>query len=479
MLIGREASGAQAAVPGFGQVPAALLIGAVVLCACLVGIYTRPVDFLATVWPANAIMLGMLLRFPATAKPFGWGMAALGFLAADLLIGSPLFKTLILTAANLVGVGGAYFLLRRYSRDTIRLKTPESIPLMVAAIGFGAFLAGLVGAVANPVLFGGSSLGGWSFWFVTEFANYVAILPVMLTARRVSLPKSASRMDMLRLTLPALALVASCAVSVQIGGPGAIAFPVPALLWSAIVYPRFLTVLLTSIFSFWSLLALSAGYFPNVVDVTTESGLISMRLGVSLIALAPMMLASAMAKQKRLIGELSHLATHDTLSGVFNRGAFQEEAATAIRSLNRFSQPFAALMIDIDHFKAINDRHGHAAGDQVIAIAAARINACLRRNDIVGRVGGEEFAVLLSKCRRSEALEVAERIRSVFAQTMTLNDDTISLTVTLSVGLAASEGASVDLDTLLEKADGALYRAKDLGRNRIEVHQLHRDEDAA
>ncbi|XHB98955.1 diguanylate cyclase [Nitratireductor sp. ac15] len=451
-------------------VQAAFLLGVVIFGTCLFGIYTRPLDFLANVWPANAVMLGLLLRFPKTATPLGWLGATAGFIAADLMTGSPLDKALILTGANLAGIGGAYAVLRMYSREAIQLQTPEFVPQLISAIGFGACLAGFVGAVANPVLFGGSAVGGWTFWFVTEFANYVAILPVILTARLISFPRGVSTKRLAYLGLPVLSLVLSCFASFQIGGPGAVAFPVPALLWAAIVYPRFVTVLLTSVFSFWSLIALSTNLFDRVVGVSEEGALVSMRLGVSLITLAPLMLASAMAKQKDLIAQLSHLARHDPLSSLLNRRSFGEEAQKLARYCAKQCHPYSALMLDIDHFKSINDRFGHATGDQVISIAAAKISACLRSGDIIGRVGGEEFAILLPKCTREQALEVAERIRRAFAQGHVTPDGGIPISVTVSVGLASSDDGSADVETLMEEADKALYRAKHLGRNRSEIH---------
>ncbi|WP_229447134.1 GGDEF domain-containing protein [Nitratireductor sp. B36] len=452
------------------MIQSAFLLGIVIFGTCLFGIYTRPLDFLANVWPANAVMLGLLLRFPTTATPLGWIAATAGFILADLMTGSPWGKALILTGANLAGIGGAYAVLRLYSREAIRLQTPESVPQLVSAIGFGACLAGFVGAVANPVLFGGSAVGGWAFWFVTEFANYVAILPVILTIRLFSFPQGISLKRLAYLALPLLALLFSCFASFEIGGPGALAFPVPALLWAAIVYPRFVTILLTSAFSFWSLIALSADLFNYMAGASAENALISMRLGVSLITLAPLMLASAMAKQKDLIAQLSHLARHDPLSCLLNRRAFGEEAQKLARYCAKQSHPYSALMLDIDHFKSINDRFGHATGDQVISIAAEKISSCLRSADIIGRVGGEEFAILLPKCTREQALEIAERIRRAFAQAQVTPDNRAPISVTVSVGLAASHDGSADVEALMEEADKALYRAKHLGRNRSEIH---------
>ena len=215
---------------------------------------------------------------------------------------------------------------------------------------------------------------------------------------------------------------------------------------------------------------MSADLFDYMAGASAENALISMRLGVSLITLAPLMLASAMAKQKDLIAQLSHLARHDPLSCLLNRRAFGEEAQKLARYCAKQSHPYSALMLDIDHFKSINDRFGHATGDQVISIAAEKISACLRSADIIGRVGGEEFAILLPKCTREQALEIAERIRRAFAQAQVTPDNRAPISVTVSVGLAASHDGSADVEALMEEADKALYRAKHLGRNRSEIH---------
>lgn len=452
-----------------GVLPCALFLGVAVFFSCLFGIYTRPVDFLATVWPANAVMLGLMLRMPRMAKPPGWLAGGAAFLAADLLTGAPLSKAVILSCANLVGIAGAYFVLNRFSREAIELRTPESTLGLVLAVAAGSLLAGLAGAVANPLLFGGTALGGLTFWFVTEFANYVAILPVILTAAALPRWRWPDRFETLHYAAPLLALVFACAIAVAIGGAGALALPVPALLWGALVYPRFVTASLTLAFSFWTLLALSAGYLPNTVDASDEQALISIRLGVSLIALAPIMLASVMSRQAELLERLRHLAAHDPLSGLFNRRAFRSEAEVRLKAARREEKPVALLMLDIDHFKSINDNHGHAAGDAVISIVAERAAAFLRPTDVIGRIGGEEFAILLPHCTRSEALAVAERIRHAIAEEPVPICPAGALDITVSVGLAAASSINADLDALLLEADGALYTAKKLGRNRAET----------
>ncbi|EKF43799.1 diguanylate cyclase [Nitratireductor indicus C115] len=452
-----------------GTLSCALILGCAVFSSCLFGIYTRPVDFLATVWPANAVMLGLMLRMPRAAGPIGWIAGSAAFLAADFLAGATVFKAVILASANLIGIAGTYFVISRFSRDAIELRTPESTLGLVLAVAVGSLLAGGVGAVANPILFGGTALGGLTFWFVTEFANYVAILPVILTASALPRWRRPDRFEILHYAAPVLALILACAIAVAIGGAGALALPVPALLWGALVYPRFVTALLTLAFSFWTLLALSAGYLPNTVDASNEQALISIRLGVSLIALAPIMLASVMSRQAELLERLRHLAAHDPLSGLFNRRAFRSEAEMRLKAVRREEKPVALLMLDIDHFKSINDSHGHAAGDAVISIVAERAAAFLRPTDVIGRIGGEEFAILLPHCTRSEALAVAERIRRAIADEPVPAYPDGALDITISVGLAAAGSTNADLDAMLLEADGALYAAKKLGRNRAET----------
>lgn len=284
-----------------------LILGIVVFCACLFGIYTRPVGFLATVWPANAVMLGFLLLRPNSARASGWLAAIFAYLAADLLTGSTLTKTVILSLANLVGVGTAYLVFIRMPVEAIRLRLPSSMLYIALASAAGASAVGVVGAIANPLLFGGGSISGCLFWFATEFVNYLAILPVILAwpLSRVTTDKTEVTDSLSAYSgLPVAALVLSCLAAMIIGGPGAIAFPVPALLWCGLVYAVFPTAVLTLIFGCWALIIISAGYLPNLIGPADEMSLVSIRLGASLIALAPVTLATVMQSRNELVDML-------------------------------------------------------------------------------------------------------------------------------------------------------------------------------
>jgi diguanylate cyclase (GGDEF)-like protein/PAS domain S-box-containing protein len=172
--------------------------------------------------------------------------------------------------------------------------------------------------------------------------------------------------------------------------------------------------------------------------------------------------------RKAMEAELTRLATTDALTGVANRRHFMELADIELARVQRFEQPAALLMLDIDHFKRVNDTHGHAAGDAVLAAFADTLRGALRKIDHVGRLGGEEFAVLLPGAERAAAIAFGERVRkATLARTVQVGESAI--VVTVSVGVAILRAADANPDAALARADTALYRAKALGRNRVEA----------
>jgi len=171
--------------------------------------------------------------------------------------------------------------------------------------------------------------------------------------------------------------------------------------------------------------------------------------------------------RKRHEDELKRLANTDPLTGVSNRRAFMAHLSAELARVQRYGHSAAVLMLDLDHFKAVNDRYGHAAGDLVLQRFTELAAALLRQTDILGRLGGEEFAVLLPQTDGAGAYELAERIRvRVASQPIDYDGHTIPLTV--SAGIALLEVTDPRADTVLIRADQALYRAKQRGRNRVE-----------
>ena len=168
--------------------------------------------------------------------------------------------------------------------------------------------------------------------------------------------------------------------------------------------------------------------------------------------------------------ELVRLATRDALTGLLNRRAFFDTAGHLLERGAAAGRSAAILMIDVDHFKSFNDRHGHAVGDQVLQGVARQLTAALRQNDLVARYGGEEFCVLLDVADLAQAQELAERVRrQVQAHAGQALHDGRDLSVTASIGLALHTGPGRTLSDLLSEADAALYDAKRSGRNRVEL----------
>jgi diguanylate cyclase (GGDEF)-like protein len=174
---------------------------------------------------------------------------------------------------------------------------------------------------------------------------------------------------------------------------------------------------------------------------------------------------------KALEGQLRELATRDALSGLLNRRAFLERSTALFDHCRRHGQPCAVLMIDIDHFKRINDRHGHQMGDVAIRTCAEAIGHALRDADLLGRLGGEEFAVLLPHATADSATVVAERIRSATAQMSLVSPQGQPLAFTISIGVAEMAAHHAGIEPLLVDADQALYRAKATGRNKVLAYE--------
>ncbi|GGB31968.1 hypothetical protein GCM10011316_00040 [Roseibium aquae] len=170
---------------------------------------------------------------------------------------------------------------------------------------------------------------------------------------------------------------------------------------------------------------------------------------------------------------MERIASIDDLTGIMNRRAFLERASTEVARFRRTRRPFTTIMMDVDHFKTINDTYGHAVGDEVLKQFAALVNGALRAVDVFGRVGGEEFCLLLHNTTIEDGLLVADRIRAKIANSCSVAP--VEWDVTCSMGLTTIEDGDVDISALLQRADNALYRAKEEGRNRCVIYSRQKD----
>jgi diguanylate cyclase (GGDEF)-like protein len=202
----------------------------------------------------------------------------------------------------------------------------------------------------------------------------------------------------------------------------------------------------------------------NVVD---SAWLIVMSFEALLFTIAIAFILLAMAKERAEF-KLRTAAMVDPLTGIANRRSFLQDGAELMKRHAAEPCPAAVLLVDLDHFKSINDRFGHAIGDRVLQIFARTAQESIKAPELIGRLGGEEFAIVFYDVGQERATVRAELIRTSFAEAAT-EVDGYPAAATLSIGIAFSKNGHLDVPELLMQADQALYDAKERGRNRVEI----------
>jgi diguanylate cyclase (GGDEF)-like protein len=219
------------------------------------------------------------------------------------------------------------------------------------------------------------------------------------------------------------------------------------------------------------------GYIAYLIDAGGNGGetreLIAPAMfftGAAFVALMARAMLRTVQDVRRL-GLLEAENITDTLTGLRNRRDFDRRWSAEQSRARRFALPLSLLMIDLDHFKRINDGYGHAAGDRVLAVAGHLIRSCLRESDVAARYGGEEFAVIASHTQPQAATTLAERIRALIERDArhTIEQLGSERAITVSIGIAGCDNAAAGSEGLFERADQALYAAKQGGRNRVVV----------
>jgi diguanylate cyclase (GGDEF)-like protein len=194
--------------------------------------------------------------------------------------------------------------------------------------------------------------------------------------------------------------------------------------------------------------------------------------GIPLLALAALPVVGLLQRSHSHVKLVSD-ARNDSKTGLLNAATWERESSAEVARAVRTQSPLAIAMLDIDHFKAINDTYGHLVGDQVLKEIASTLNTLLRDYDLAGRFGGEEFALLLPQTRAVDAFRIAERVRAKIAGLSVIAAGSSGgerVHVTVSIGVSALDsGSKRELSELLAAADAALYRAKDGGRDQVQM----------
>jgi diguanylate cyclase (GGDEF)-like protein len=453
-------------------------VATLVFVASLFGILTRPEGLLAVLWPANAALLAAFVRVPLMNTPLGWIGAFCGYMLADILTGSNMEKAAWLTVANMVGVAVGLIVLRRLGPEDRHMRRPAAVLAICLAAGAASISSGLMGIVLAIVVFQSNPLMAFLFWTSTEFANYVIILPFAMTVSRWAIVQKAasnwgvgvqSNWKQAREALPGIALLLSLVMVEFVGGPGAIVFPLPALLWCALSYRFNLVALLIMLLSLWLMIELELDLLANLPEGSDPYyGVMSTRMGIAMLALGPLTVASIDRARSALVERLDHAASHDFLTGVLSRGAFMPLGQEMVDNTVAKNGLLTVMVMDLDHFKEINDNHGHAAGDRILVEISRVIQRNLRASDIFARLGGEEFVLLVPDIAQVDAQALAQRIRKAVEEASIAAADQTRIHTTLSIGMLTRElSAPVTLDSLVNDADKAMYEAKSSGRNRV------------
>ena len=451
------------------EVRAALILAFVACGASLLGLASAHA-FSVSFWPANALVVGLALRDPRLIRVGGAIGVLAGFIAADTLFGRSASLALWFAGTNLIGIMTAIAFLRPMDERDLCFRRVHAMLRILVRLLPACLIAGLCGALLVMVEFHGSTLQTMMTWPASELVNYLVVLPAILTAfrqRNRSRPsRRAWRIDLKRLG-PVFYLVASCVAAVALDGPGSIVFPLPALLLCALTYRTPTTAALTLVLGTGALTGVGLGIVDIGQDMASPRMVVSIRIAIAFMVMVPLTISSVVAVRDELLKQLRQAADHDGLTGLLNRRAFEQRMQDALAADRPSGRSLVILWLDIDHFKAINDHHGHLAGDAVLQAFAATARGCCREGDLLGRMGGEEFALVVEVGGPASAIAAAERLRRAFAeQTVCWNEAVIRATV--SIGAYHLARPEHDGGDLVKQLDEALYRAKRKGRDRIE-----------
>lgn len=218
-----------------------------------------------------------------------------------------------------------------------------------------------------------------------------------------------------------------------------------------------------------ALTALLDSEAPTAMSILSYQGVQAHYLTINLLATVFIAFGLIVMTQDNLRRDLERLASYDALTGVLTRRVILDLLDKSMAKVSRTGQPLAVMMIDLDHFKRINDNYGHSVGDRVLAKIIAAVESVLRKDTYIGRYGGEEFLIVMPDTSHEQLLEVSERIRQAAAKTLIRHQQS-TIQCTISIGALIIHGGNVDsLSDPVTQADKALYQAKQQGRNQVVI----------
>ncbi|NIE95739.1 diguanylate cyclase [Acinetobacter sp. C26M] len=453
-----------------------LLFSGVILLCCLLGIATRHLTFLASFWPANSVLLGLLIRFPQTRHPISFIGAIVGYLVADTSQDTPFLLNICLTSANLLYVITTLTLYIKFNAFIRSMHHGYFYLFLFSFCCIGGLASSFFAAITLPLFNTKFALGSFwidfGYWFTAEIQNALLLLPAIISAPLWSEFKQQLKefkTQTVQQSLPLFAVIFSIAIGYYDAGPGSLLYPIAALIWCALSYRHFSVAIITSISCAFVIYHVSQNYLLLYPEQFLNNA-ISIRLGLIMMTIAPLTVSSINMVRSKLIQELQHTIAHDELTSSLTRRQFLQSVQLLQQQATYSGHTTAFLMLDIDHFKQVNDNYGHQMGDRALQSCVQTIQTLLKPQDLLGRLGGEEFAIFMTDTDADAAYLCAEKIRLQISQTPIEYEIQQSFSIQMSIGICICIPENQhSIEQLFKQADDALYLAKRQGRNQVVI----------
>jgi len=428
-----------------------------------------PVSAGAGLWPAAGVTLAALLMLPT--RSWGWVVAAVTVaeLGGDLAHGYGVAASLGWTVGNVVEPLVGAFLIRRSGNVNGALRPVRTLVLFVTfGVIVGPLVGATVGATTSALAFGMELTDVWPKYFVGDALGVLVVAPAVLALRAPRTGQSKGEAA----ALSVISLATCAAVFSDWTGAWLATMPyllMPCLTWAALRFGvrgvSWLALAITMIGN--AATAYGDGPFARVGGPTGQSiTLLQVFLAISVsCSLLLAALVDHLSERERTEARWRYQATHDPLTGLVNRSLLDVVLHSALPE-SSVTKPLRLVMCDLDNFKLVNDRWGHAAGDELLRVIAARMERSVRSHDVVARISGDEFVLLLQDTDEVVATEVAFRTMAAVVEPVRLpSGDMVVPSVSMGV---ATHGDDESGGRLMARADETMYRAKALGGGRVE-----------
>jgi diguanylate cyclase (GGDEF)-like protein len=446
-----------------------------VLCAVYFGAAKAGLAFafanqsVTSIWPPTGIALAAVLIWGYRM----WPAIAVGAFLANITTAGPVLSDLAIAVGNtLEALVGAFLLSRvagfRPSLERVR----DVVSLVVFAGLFSTAISATVGVTSlwtAGLLSDGQFLSTWRVWWFGDLGGDLVVAPALLifAARPALKRRPWIRVEALTLAV-ALVAVTTIAFSSRLSFAYVV---IVILLWIGLRFQQPGTAVAGLIASGIAIWATAHGEGP-FIGGSDDAELLRAQLFVGVAMISGLVASALNSERSHAVERLQQLADHDPLTGVLNRRRFTEELDRWIAYSRRYGGHGAVLVIDVDHFKSINDAFGHAVGDQALARLGALLRERVRGTDVVGRLGGDEFTVLLPRADMEQSVALATAVLDKLRSEGTVTMSGRSIQVTASIGVGSfGGGAGLDSNEVLRNADIAMYEAKETGRDRVRVNR--------